>query len=66
MAQEVDFEEILEFFETHGWELQKIYEPYRVVFKQGELPWLISVHDKKVDSEYVKKFKEFLEGRGEI
>ena len=66
MAQSVDFEELLEFFESHGWKLQKIYEPYRVFVKKGELPWLIPVHDKKVDAEYVKKFKEFLEERGEI
>ena len=66
MAQSVDFEEILEFFERHGWKLQKIYEPYRVFVKQGELPWLIPVYDKKVDAEYVKKFKEFLKERGEI
>ena len=66
MTREVDFEEVLEFFETQGWKLQKIYESYRVFVKQGELPWLIPVHDKKVDSEYVKKFKEFLEERGEI
>lgn len=66
MAQSVDFKEVLEFFESYGWKLQKIYEPYRVFVKQGELPWLIPVHDKKVDAEYVKKFKEFLEERGEI
>lgn len=66
MAQNVNFEEILEFFESHGWKLQKIYEPYRVFVKQGELPWLIPVHGKKVDAEYVKKFKEFLEKRDEI
>jgi hypothetical protein len=36
------------------------------VRKKEELPWLIPVHDKKVDAEYVKKFKEFLEERGEI
>jgi len=66
MAHSINFEEILEFFESHGWKLQKIYEPYRVFVKQGELPWLIPVHDKKVDSEYVKKFKNFLEERSEI
>ena len=66
MAQSVDFEDVLEFFEAHGWALQKIYEPYRVFVKQGELPWLIPVHNKKVDAEYVKKFKEFLKERGEI
>ena len=66
MANYVDFEKVLELFESHGWKLQRIYEPYRVFVKQGELPWLIPVHDKKVDVEYVKKFKEFLEDRGEI
>jgi len=38
MTRDVDFEEVLEFFETQGWKLQKIYEPYRVFVKQGELP----------------------------
>ena len=67
MAQNVDFEEVLKLFESYGWELQKIYEPYRVfVRRKEELPWLIPVHKKKVDAEYVKKFKDFLEGRGEI
>jgi len=66
MAGYVDFEKVLELFESHGWKLRRIYEPYRVFVKQGELPWLIPVHDKKVDVEYVKKFKEFLEDRGEI
>jgi len=65
MAQNVDFEELLELFESHGWKLQKIYEPYRVFVKESELPWLIPVHHKKVDIEYVKKFKEFLKSRGE-
>ena len=66
MLGQISFEEVLKLFETHGWKLKKIYEPYRVFVKQGELPWLIPVHNRKVDSEYVKKFKEFLEDRGEI
>jgi hypothetical protein len=66
MADYIDFEKVLALFESHGWKLQKIYEPYRVFVKKGELPWLIPVHNKKVDAEYVKKFKEFLEDRGEI
>jgi hypothetical protein len=60
------FTDVLELFESYGWKLQRIYEPYRVFVKQGELPWLVPVHDKKVDVEYVKKFKEFLKERGEI
>ncbi len=66
MYNQITFEKLLELFESHGWKLQKIYEPYRVFVKKGELPWLIPVHDKKVDAEYVKKFKEFLNERGEI
>lgn len=56
----ISFERLLELFESHGWKLQKIYEPYRVFVKQGELPCIIPVHNKKVDIEYVKKFKKFL------
>ena len=66
MKEHFNFEEVLELFESYGWKLQKIYEPYRVFTKKDELPWLIPVHDKKVDAEYVKKFKAFLKERGEI
>ena len=63
----VDFRQVLELFESHGWKLQRIDKPYRVFLRgKDELPWLIPVHDKKVDGEYVKKFKEFLEERGEM
>ena len=66
MADGVDFEKVLELFESHGWKLQRIYELYRVFVKQGELPWLIPVRNRKVGAEYVEKFKEFLNDRGEI
>jgi len=65
MADLIEFEKVLELFESHGWKLQRTYEPYRVFVKEGELPWLIPVHDRKVDDEYVKKFKEFLESQRE-
>ena len=61
MAENVDFQTVLELFESHGWRLQKIYEPYRVFVKEGQLPWLIPVKDRKVDIEYVHKFKKFVE-----
>ena len=61
MNKWVDFKEVLELFESHGWKLQKIWEPYRVFTKKGELPWLIPVRDGKVDIEYVNKFKKFAE-----
>ncbi len=66
MALYVDFEKVLGLFESHGWKLQKIYEPYRVFVKEGELPWLIPVRERKVDAEYVERFKKFLKDRGEI
>ena len=66
MRDRIGFEQLLVLFEAHGWKLQKIYEPYRVFVRKGELPWLIPVHEKKVDAEYVRKFEEFLKERGEI
>jgi hypothetical protein len=65
MADYVDFEKVLALFESHGWKLKRIWEPYRVFVKEGELPWLIPVHGRKVDVEYVDKFKRFLEEQGE-
>jgi hypothetical protein len=62
----ITFYAIMSLFEAHGYKLKKIYAPYRVFVKKGELPWLIPVHEKQVDVEYVKKFKEFLKKRGEI
>lgn len=65
--ESVDFHQVLVLFESNGWKLQKIYEPYRVFVRgKDELPWLIPVHDKKVDAVYVEKFKDFLKERGEI
>jgi len=66
MTGKVDFPRVLDLFEANGWKLQKIYEPYRVFVKDDELPWLIPVYDRKVDAEYVAKFKRFLEEKGEI
>lgn len=39
--------------------LQKIWEPYRVFTKEGELPFLIPVHGQKVSVEYVVKIEAF-------
>jgi hypothetical protein len=33
MAELVLFAEVLELFESRGWRLQKIWEPYRVCYK---------------------------------
>ena len=64
MSDNFEFEEILELFESHGWVLQKIYAPYRVFMKEGELPFLIPVHEGKVSYEYVKKINDYFEGKG--
>lgn len=65
MNTEVDFKEVLELFESHGWQLTKIYEPYRVFTKAGRLPWLIPVRNRKVSIEYVQKFKNYIQGQNE-
>ena len=64
MAKFMIFEDVLKLFESRGWRLQKIWEPYRVFMKQGELPFLIPVHGQKVDIEYVNKIKAFFRERG--
>lgn len=62
MADDVDFEEVLDLLESHGWQLQKIWAPYRVFLKDGvSLPILIPVHNKKVSVEYVEKIRKILE-----
>ena len=38
----------------------------RVFVKEDELPWLIPVHDRTVDAEYVERFKKFLKDRDEF
>ena len=59
MPNDVKFEEILELFESQGWELARIWKPYRVFMKEGELPFLVPVRDGKVDIEYVRKIEDF-------
>ena len=61
MPDKMDFEQVLTLFEAHGWALQKIWPPYRVFVKEGELPWLIPVHNNEVDYEYVEKIWSYFE-----
>ncbi len=63
MADSVPFAEVLELFESRGWRLQKIWEPYRVFMKEGELPFLIPVQGQKVSVEYVRKIEAFFRER---
>ena len=65
MAEAVPFEEILGVLELHGWKLQRIDPPYRVFMKKGELPILVPVYDKKVNTLYVAKIEKILKGQTE-
>ncbi len=60
------FEEVLELFESYGWELQKIQGEYRI-FKdstgEDKLPWPIPVKEGLVSEYYVEKFKEYIENK---
>lgn len=66
MRVPLHFEKVLKLFESRGFKMQHVFGTYRVFIKEGELPWIVPVHDRKVDAEYVKKFKEFLKERGKI
>jgi len=65
MADSVPFAEVLELFESRGWRLQRIWEPYRVFMKEGELPFLVPVHGQKVSVEYVDKVEALFREREE-
>lgn len=54
MRNVVPFKEVLAALEAHGWELQKVWEPYRVFTKKGKLPILIPVYHKIVSVTYVQ------------
>ena len=62
MTHYIDFEKVLEFFESHGWELYGFWLPYRVFRDQNNpdaLPWLVEVKDGKVSKEDFDKIKKF-------
>ncbi len=62
MALKVDFEEVLELFESHGWELYGFWLPYRVFRGPNDpdvLPWFVEVKDRKVSKEDFDKIKKF-------
>lgn len=62
MAQDVAFQEVLEFFEKHGYKLYGFWLPYRVFRDPDDpdaLPWPVEVKDGKVSSEDFEKIKDF-------
>ena len=66
--QTVDFEKILELFESNGWVLKELWGNYRAFIDpdDGEsLPYLIPVNDKKVNIEYYHKILRFFENENE-
>jgi hypothetical protein len=66
MERLVPFSEVLELLESHGWELVRIWIPYRVFTKPGsdELPILIEVHDRTVRRTDVERIKKHLKEGG--
>lgn len=63
MESRVPFSEVVDLLETHGWELTRIWRPYRVFTKPGsdELPILIEVHDRMVRQSDVERIKDHIE-----
>ncbi len=63
MESRVPFSEVVDLLETNGWELTRIWNPYRVFTKPGsdELPILAEVHDRMARLSDVERIKEYLE-----
>jgi hypothetical protein len=67
MAEHWTFERFLEFARSYGYEFMGFWNSYRVFVNKSdpdELPWLIPVYERKIDIEYVKKFKKWLKRKG--
>jgi len=68
MKEHWTFEEFLEYAKSYGYEFIGFWESsYRVFANRkepDELPWFIPVDERKVDTEYVKKFKKWLKVKG--
>jgi hypothetical protein len=63
MESRIPFSEVVDLLETNGWELTRIWNPYRVFTKPGsdELPILIEVHDRMVRQSDVDRIKKHVE-----
>ncbi len=62
MAKGVAFQQVLEFFEKHGYKLYGLWLPYRVFRDPNDpelLPWYVEVEDGMVSEENFEKIKEF-------
>ena len=63
MESRIPFSAVVDLLETNGWELTRIWNPYRVFTKPGsdELPILIEVHDRMVRHSDVERIKKHVE-----
>ena len=63
MESRIPFSEVVDLLEANGWELTRIWNPYRVFTKPGsdELPILIEVHDRMVRQSDVERIKKYVE-----
>jgi len=62
MAKDVAFQQVLEFFEKHGYKLYGLWLPYRVFRDPDDpdaLPWLVQVENGMVSPEDFEKIKDF-------
>ena len=64
--ESVPFAQVLDLLEAHGWELTRIWLPYRVFTRPGrsDLPILVEVDDGSVRSSDVAKIKNIIDQGG--
>ena len=60
MEDLVPFSDVIELLESCGWQLSRIWNPYRVFTKPGSstLPILVEVHDRMVKRGDVERIKK--------
>jgi len=65
MAARVPFAKVIDFLESHGWTLIRIWNPYRVFGKPGHLPILVRVEGKTVDVDDYTRVQEIVRREAE-
>jgi hypothetical protein len=56
----IPFSAVLQLLESHGWKFKRVWKPYRMFEKPGEMPFLLEVHDRMVSYEYFEKVNELV------
>ncbi|MBL7153061.1 MAG: hypothetical protein ISS79_05045 [Phycisphaerae bacterium] len=62
MAEDVAFQEVLEFFEEQNYKLSYLWLPYRVFVNRDDpesLPWYVEVENRMVPEGIFEKIREF-------